>query len=42
MKDRIHFIAQVLVERPAEIEVEAGRGGGISLAILGPPESGTE
>lgn len=42
MKDRIHFIAQALVERPAEIEVETGRGDGVSLDIMGPSESGTE
>ena len=81
MKDLIHFIAQALVEHPAEIEVhevesgrglqlrvaeddlgriigrkgrtaqamrtllkvaEGGRGGGCSLDIVGPSESGAE
>ena len=48
MKDLIRFIAQALVEHPPEIEVhevrevEAGRGGGFSLDIVGPSESGAE
>ncbi len=51
MKDLIQFIAQALVEHPPEIEVhevhevrevEAGRGGGFSLDIVGPSESGAE
>ncbi len=42
MKDLIYFIAQALVEHPAENEVEAGRGGGLSSGTVGPSENGAE